>query len=225
VIDVIVLAGMTEVVVGSTDVGVPVLVESVELGPVKGRALFSGTWATDFAVVVEFLYAVERTLTEGGACVTNGAVSETDAVVLRLVKVGVVDVVEIIVVVVETVHGDEVVVTLASVPAVMGTIEFGLKKLVSLARLWFSQRWYTSEPYIILFVRLISPERTCRAQDCEEKTSRNQTKPSHIVNFVQWFRNSSAGIPEKLQQDFDHLGYELYFQKLRWGELDYKFPQ
>jgi hypothetical protein len=145
VIDVIVLAGMTEVVVGSTDVGVPVFVESVELGPVKGRALFSGTWPTDFAVVVEFLYAVERTLTEGGACVTNGAVSETDAVVLRLVKVGVVDVVEMIVVVVETVDGDEVVVTLASVPSVMGTIEFGLKKLVSLARLWFSQRWYTSE--------------------------------------------------------------------------------
>lgn len=136
--------------------------------------------------------------------------------VLRVVEVDVVDVVEVVVMAAETVDGDGVVVTLASVPSVTGTIEFGSKS----SCLWrdydsVSDGIAQSSNIHTVCVPHLSGADLPRSRLRE----RGQQKSDETLAYrqpVTRYRNSNGGISKKLRQDFDHLGYEQYFGKLKW---------
>lgn len=123
--------------------------------------------------MVEFLYEVESTPTEGGIWV---------AAISGSIGAG----------------GDEVAEILGAVSSGTGIIKIGFGAGVSLARLSSSVSDGTFRiRNILLFVSFVFPERTCRAQDCKTKTSRNKMNPSHSFNLVEWFRHRSNANLEK----------------------------
>ena len=127
------------VVVGDV-VPAPGRVEPGEPCAASGTAPFAAARVVVvFAIPVEFLYEVERTLTRGGTWVGKESVPETLVVMLRLAEGDVVDIVEAVVFVLMTLDDEELEVTetVVSVSSGTGTITIGSGAGLSLARLYF----------------------------------------------------------------------------------------